>query len=108
MDIVSLGTEIVSTTLTLLGSAERKIVISLGNAGGFDWEGDSAFIINIVKRVYNSEICIQSISMTSHLMTSHVYLSKPGPICVWGGGVYLKTKLYYVYNIRACAVRLLK
>lgn len=56
MDIVSLGTDIVSTTLELLGSAERKIVISLGNAGGFDWEGNNAFIIDILKRVDHSEI----------------------------------------------------
>ena len=39
VDIASLGTDIVSTTLDLLGSVQKKIVIQLGNAGGFDWEG---------------------------------------------------------------------
>ena len=62
VDIASLGTDIVSTTLDLLGSVQKKIVIQLGNAGGFDWEGkDYNQCYNIA--FVNPELYINCITM---------------------------------------------
>lgn len=39
VNVLSLGTDIVTTTLRLLSNVEKKIVLSIANLEGVTWEG---------------------------------------------------------------------
>ena len=57
LDIAQLGVDVATTTLNALGDVERKIVISLGNLEGVDWQGLERFTTNIVSLLPSYSRC---------------------------------------------------